>query len=122
MSKDSATHGAMSAHTPAPQGIAIPRQRDIAVVYQGGLINVFHIPRGVNATMSKDTTGQWADRRRIFQGDYRTGESIAYGLGLAGRVVRSFGCNMAGDIALQAWTTELDDLPFCGQFHPQMWN
>ena len=103
-----------------PQNIRIPARRYIVLVYQAGIANVFHVP-DLSFT-SHDATGQYQDRRRIYQGDFRSAENICYGLGLAGRIVRSVGCNMAGDIALQDWTTDLDSLPFSDMFHPQAWN
>jgi hypothetical protein len=85
------------------------------LVYQAGIANVFHVT-------SFNLSDFGRDGRRIYQGDFRTAESICYGLGLAGAVVRSAGCNMAGDIASQTWTEDLDSLPFSDNFRPQTWN
>ena len=112
-------HNALAAQT-----IYIPevrkRSRYVVLVYQAGIANVF-----TTATLGldpKDTTGQWADRKRIYQGDFRSAETLCYGMALAGAVVRTFACNMAGDIALQTWSANLDDQPFSEKFHPQVWN
>jgi hypothetical protein len=81
------------------------------LVYQAGIANVFKVrahtlvPKGRNAA-------------RLLQADFRACENYARGLRDAGVVVRTAGCNMAGDIAEQVWTDELDSLPFSGSFEP----
>ena len=60
------------------------------LVYQGDIANVFEVK-----AFNLQDYGRNA--RRIYQGDFRTAECICYGLGLAGCIVRSAACNMAGD-------------------------
>lgn len=96
-----------------PQKIALVphgRKLRLVLVYQGGLANVFQVEY------------KTPFNQRIYQGDFRTAENICYGAGLAGAVVRTSACNMAGDIAGQCWTTDLDSQPFSDKFHPQNWN
>jgi hypothetical protein len=81
------------------------------LVYQAGIANVFAVeclnlaPFGRNA-------------RRLMQYDFRSCESFARGLAAAGVVVRTAACNMAGDIAAQQWTDDLDAQPFSDKFRP----
>lgn len=96
-----------------PQRIGEPTR--VVLVYQAGICNVFHVT-------SFNLSDYGRDAVRIYQGDFRTGESICYGLGLAGAVVRTAACNQAGDIARAHWSEDLDSQPFSEKFHPQAWN
>jgi hypothetical protein len=104
-----------------PKPIQIPTNNGVALrlvlVYQAGLANVFSVPQCLGCEAPTDRNAS-----RIYQGDFRTAESICYGAGLAGAIVRTFACNMAGDISYQPWTADLDSQPFSDRFHPQVWN
>ena len=79
------------------------------LVYQGGIANVFEVTAFNLADYGRDA-------KRVFQGDFHSAAMIAYGLGLAGVIVRTVACNMAGDIVKQTWSDNLDDQPFSDQF------
>lgn len=96
-----------------PRSVAEPLR--IVLVYQAGICNVFHVTSFNLSDFGRDAV-------RIYQGDFRTGETLCYGLGLAGAVVRTAACNQAGDIARAHWSEDLDSQPFSEQFHPQAWN
>jgi hypothetical protein len=93
----------------------LPTTKRAMLVYQAGIANVFDVK-----SFNRGTYGR--DARRIYQGDFRTAESIAYGLGLAGAKVRTAACNEAGDIVDRTWSGDLDAQPFSDKFHPQAWN
>lgn len=86
-------------------------RKRFALVYQVGIANVFEVdcfnlsPFGRNA-------------RRVYQGDFRTAEDIAYGCGAAGAVVITAAANLAGDIAEAKWTDNLEEQPFSDKFNP----
>jgi hypothetical protein len=86
-------------------------QRRFVLVYQAGIANVFEV-----ASFNMGTWGREASR--VYQGDFRTAEAIANGLGIGGHCVRSAHCNQAGDIAGAKWDTNLDDAPFSDKFRP----
>lgn len=87
----------------------------LVLVYQAGIANVFEVESFNLADFGREA-------RRIYQGDFRTAESICYGAGLAGAIVRTAACNQAGDIATAHWSEDLDEQPFSDKFHPQLWN
>ena len=67
------------------------------LVYQAGLANVFEV-----ASLNLADYGR--DALRLRQGDFRSCENFANGLGCAGVVVRSAHCNRAGDVARAPWS------------------
>jgi len=81
------------------------------LVYQAGLANVFKVE-------SANLSDFGRDAKRVFQGDFRSAEAIAYGAGMAGAIVHSVACNQAGDIAKSQWTDDLEAQPFSDQFNP----
>lgn len=100
----------------------------LMLVYQAGIANVFQV-EDFAADVTDDDPGcnnakRSADRvaKRIYQGDFRTAETLCYGAALAGAIIRSAACNMAGDVSLWQWTRDLDVQPFSDKFHPQAWN
>lgn len=82
-----------------------------ALVYQAGIANVFQVECFNCLPFGRDA-------KRVFQGDFRTAESITRGTGLAGAIVHSFACNRAGDIVNADWTDDLDSQPFSDSFRP----
>ena len=81
------------------------------LVYQAGIANLFQ----VNCANLSDSG---RNAKRVYQGDFQTAESIAWGAGLAGAIVHSAACNRAGDIARETWTGDLDAQPFSESFRP----
>lgn len=82
------------------------------LVYQAGIANVFQVASFNLAPFGRDA-------RRVYQGDFRTAESIAIGCGLAGAIVQTAACNQAGDIEhLTVWSEDLESQPFSDQFRP----
>ena len=81
------------------------------LVYQAGIANVF-------AVASLNLADYGRDAVRLLQSDFKTCESYARGLRDAGVTVRSAACNMAGDIARQRWTEDLESAPFSESFSP----
>jgi len=75
------------------------------LVYQAGIANVFEVNCFNLSNFGRDAV-------RIFQGDFYGAQKFASGLAIAGVIVRTAGCNMAGDIACQKWTEDFDSLPF----------
>ena len=86
-------------------------QKRAFLVYQAGIANVFEVD-----CFNLSPFGREA--RRLIQADFRTCEAFAAGLAAAGYHVSTAGCNMAGDIAGQKWTEDLDSLPFSDKFQP----
>lgn len=82
-----------------------------ALVYQAGIANVFQV-----SCLNLSDFGRNA--KRLKQADFRSCENFAAGLAAGGHIVHSCGCNMAGDIAKQHWTDDLDSLPFSESFRP----
>jgi hypothetical protein len=82
-----------------------------ALVYQAGIANVFRID-----CANLEVFGRNA--QRIYQGDFRTAEAIAFGLGMAGAIVHTMACNRAGDIIDATWTDDLESQPFSVNFSP----
>jgi hypothetical protein len=82
------------------------------LVYQCGIANVFAVKSfDLNVATREEPV-------RLMQSDFRTCEAFARGMSVAGTSVRSAHCNMAGDIALQDWSLDLDDAPFRDQMRP----
>jgi hypothetical protein len=81
------------------------------LVYQGGMANVFEVK-------AFNLVDYGRDAKRLMQGDFKTCELFALGLGAAGVMVRSAACNMAGDIINQRWTEDLEAQPFFESFRP----
>jgi len=81
------------------------------LVYQAGIANLFKVD-----CFNLDKFGRNA--QRLYQGDWRSAEMMAHGAGLAGAVVMTAACNMAGDIRDAKWTDDLEAQPWSDQFHP----
>lgn len=81
------------------------------LVYQAGIANVFAVECFNLANFGRDAF-------RLMQADFRTCESFAMGLKVAGVTVMSFHCNQAGDIRESLWSDWLLDAPFNDKFHP----
>lgn len=82
-----------------------------ALVYQGGIANVFRVE-------SSNLKPDGRNAERVHQGDFRSAEAIAFGAGLAGAIVHTFACNLAGDITNATWTDGLEGQPFSESFYP----
>jgi hypothetical protein len=82
-----------------------------ALVYQGGIANVFAVEAFNIADYGRDA-------RRLLQADFRTCESFARGLAVAGVKVATACCNKAGDIVSMPWSENLEDAPFSENFSP----
>jgi len=91
-----------------------PENEYAVLIYQAGIANVFAVDC-LNMRASGRT------ERRLIQSDFRTAESFCLGLAAAGVRVASAGCNMAGDIARQNWSSDLEAQPFYEKFQP-VWN
>jgi hypothetical protein len=81
------------------------------LVYQAGIANVFEVDSFNMADYGRDA-------KRLLQSDFRTCEAFARGMAAAGALVTSAACNMAGDVACQRWTDDLEAAPFSDQFRP----
>jgi len=75
----------------------------LVLVYQVGIANIFQI----------QSDGKF---KRILQASFKECEWFMRGAQFAGADVDVAGCNMAGDIINQAWTRNLDSLPFSDKF------
>lgn len=73
-----------------------------ALVYQGGLANVFRI------VYDKEKSY----RHRLFQGTFSEAEHFARGIRAAGGFVKVYACNRTGDIRNLPWSTGDLDAPF----------
>lgn len=78
-----------------------------ALVYQAGIANVFKI---TEISLTEKV------RERVYQGDFKSAENLVRGAKMAGAQTAVFACNMAGDIAKQNWTCNLDIQPFSDKF------
>jgi hypothetical protein len=88
----------------------------IFLVYQGGIANVFEVD-----SFNLSEFGRKA--KRLMQTDFRTAEIYCQGRDDAGDTVKAAACNMAGDIALQTWTQDLEAQPFRESFRTRgTWN
>jgi hypothetical protein len=83
--------------------------RKFALVYQAGIANVFEVADYAYYAHNRKA-------RRVMQNDFHSCAWYARGLKDAGATVRTFACNMAGDVAEQPWSTDLDAAPFSEQF------
>jgi hypothetical protein len=81
------------------------RKRKAVLVYQGGIANIFMVDCFNMATYGRNA-------KRVYQGDFASAFSVAFGLGLAGCVVRTATCNKVGDIKRSTWSDDLQDSPF----------
>lgn len=88
----------------------MPKMR-VVLVYQAGIANVFKVQSFNMADYGRDAV-------RVFQGDFRTAEAIAHGMGLAGAIVRTAACNRAGDIVSATWSDDIEAAPFSDKFRP----
>lgn len=79
------------------------------LVYQGGIANVFQVD-------CLNLGGCSRNAKRLYQGDFLSAANIARGLAMAGTVVRTYACNMAGDISNAVWSEDLDSMPFSDKF------
>lgn len=86
--------------------------RTIYLVYQAGIANVF----------AKSSKAGEPKIVRLLQADFRGCEMFARGMGQAGERVRTMACNMAGDIAGQRWSEDLEAPPFSDKFNPVVCN
>ncbi|KKL52968.1 hypothetical protein LCGC14_2280120 [marine sediment metagenome] len=79
------------------------------LVYQGGIANVF-------AVDSYNLADSNRNAKRLFQGSFDSAVQFAAGLATAGAGIKTAACNMAGDIANQLWTDDIEDQPFSARF------
>ena len=83
----------------------------VMLVYQAGIANLFKVD-------SFNLSDYGRNAERLYQGDFRTAENIAYGMGLMGATVHTAHCNQAGDISGARWSENLDAAPFSDKFRP----
>ena len=83
----------------------------VVLVYQAGIANVFAVDC-FNFAPSGRT------EKRLLQADFRTCEAFCRGLAAADVSVASAACNVAGDVARQKWSGELEAQPFSDKFRP----
>ena len=81
-----------------------------ALVYQGGIANVFQLSRMSVEPQARD--------KRLLQGSFAECEAFTRGLKAAGVTVTTWACNQAGDIAGADWSANLEDQPFSDKFRP----
>lgn len=81
------------------------------LVYQGGMANVFRVDSFNLSDFGRNAV-------RVYQGDFRSAERMAHGMGLAGAVVTTAAANLAGDIRNAQWTDDLESQPFSDKFFP----
>jgi len=79
------------------------------LVYQCGIANIFEVDCFNMAPFGRNA-------KRLLQSDFHSRTCFARGLKHAGYIVKVAGCNMAGDIAEQKWTDNLEELPFSDKF------
>ena len=94
-----------------PQTNKDGERRRFFLVYQGGIANLFEVD-------CANLSGFGRNAKRLYQGDFRTAEAIATGLGLAGGIIHTAACNNAGDITNDKWTDDLDAQHFSESFRP----
>ncbi len=87
------------------------KQKRIFLVYQARIANVFEVDCHNLSSFGRNA-------KRLLQHAFTTCEWYARGLAQAGAIVRTVGCNKAGDIINQHWTEDLESLPFSDKFHP----
>jgi hypothetical protein len=84
-----------------------------AIVFQGGIANVFEIDRhDLTPWLPSFSGASDRHRKRLLQGSYRDAIMFARGLKAAGAMVLVLACNKAGDIAGATWTEDLESQPF----------
>lgn len=81
------------------------RNRYAALVYQGGIANVFEID---HITINPDKRRA----RRLLQGSFRDCLMFARGMKWAGAIVMTAHCRLAGDITDAEWSLDLEDAIF----------
>lgn len=86
---------------------AIRRARKAVLVYQAGIANVFAVD-----CFNLHPLGRQG--YRLLQGCFRDCVYFARGLDAAGVKVKTVHCNMAGDIAEQIWSENVEQAPFFG--------
>jgi len=91
------------------------RIRKAMLVYQAGIANVF-------AVDSFNLADYGRNAKRLSQSDFRSCEMFSFGLAVAGVVVRTAVCNMAGDITNQTWSIDFESAPFSDKFNPVSMN
>jgi hypothetical protein len=74
-------------------------EQRMVVVYQAGIANVFKVK-------SFNLADYGRDAERVYQGTFGGAEQLARGAGLMGAIVRSAGCNQAGDIIHAQWSDD----------------
>lgn len=82
------------------------RIRQFALVYQGGIANVFEMQDRMPP-------------RRVMQGTFLACEVYATALMEMGAEMEVHFCNMAGDIRLEAWDTTREAAPFTDSMSPR---
>ncbi len=85
------------------------------LVYQSGIANVF-------AVECHNLSSFGRDAQRLIQGDFRTCENFARGLGAAGVIVHTASCNVAGDCRDVTWTDGIEATPFRESAHDLKFN
>jgi hypothetical protein len=80
--------------------------RKLMLVYQAGIANVFEVDCFNVAASGRELT------YRLYQGDFYGALMYCRGAGRMGAVVRTVHCNMAGNVANQDWTEDLESAPF----------
>lgn len=75
------------------------------LVYQYGIANVFEVK-----CFNLNKFGRSA--KRLYQGDFISARNIAYGIGLAGGIVRTANCDKVGDITREQWEDLTSDAVF----------
>jgi hypothetical protein len=83
------------------------------LVYQAGIANVFAV-----SNFDWDVVSPTGGRKRLLQSDFRTCEAYCRGLAAAGVAVRSAHANVAGDVALARWGTDLSEAVFRESMRP----
>jgi hypothetical protein len=91
--------------------MAHTQQRRAVLVYQAGIANVFEV-----ASFNMADYGR--DAKRLMQSDFRSCENFTRGLAVAGWLIVSAHCNMAGDIVTQKWSADIAEAPFRESMHP----
>jgi len=86
-------------------------QLKFALVYQGGIANVFQVD-------DFRLSGKGRNARRIAQSSFMACEAFCAGALAAGAVVLVASCNEAGDITDRAWSNQLEDCPFLDEARP----
>lgn len=91
-----------------PTVVTTRQSRNIALVYQAGIANVFEI------------SGDYAtgERHRILQHAFIPCEWYAQGLRDNGNNLKVYSCNRAGDIKDAPWVEGMDDCPFRDSANP----